>query len=747
MKQVSPLVVVFATLAVGLASTLLVIWLALSQPWIGLTLASDQGEGIVILAVDDRGPGAGILGPGDRLIAIRRADTLAGSGQRLSPQDLVEEPDSLPDYQTFVAFMERQDRIAALMAQGPVVVSVATSTPEGDRIVEHRLIPADLRPVRTLAAVFWVQLGVGLVGIVLAGWVMALRRHDRAVQYFLLAGAGLMMSAHAAAVYSTRELALPQDMFSLISRLNYVGTIVFGIGMVNLFLVYPKRLVGAWGQAVIAVVFGISILAVCAGWPDILQDRQLPVASAMLVLLLAIVTQVFVNRTNPTARAMLGWFGLAVMIGAGGFGLTVTLPILVGGAPKLSQGYAFLFFLVIFAGLAMGIARYRLFELSEWSFRILFYIGGVVVLLALDAALIFALALDRIPALGLSLALVGLIYLPMRDAVGRWIRRDRYFGREELFALVTEVTLASGAQDRTAALNTLLQRLFNPLRIEEFPVSGDAVRLVDGGEALDIPMPQGLAGRRLYWAGQGRRLFSRQDQRMGSLVIRMLDRTISRQRERDQAVEMERSRINRDMHDNIGVQLLGALHSPDRDRKDSLIRQTLTDLRQIISRPATEEAVLSGLLADLRGELSEHLDAAGITLHWQDHGLTDAAAPDITLVPLAAQTLRALLRESTSNILRHSGAGRAKIVIAVEAAGMDDRVRPLNLSIVIEDDGQSPPESWRNAGNGLVNMRHRIEACGGTINLSRGQTYTRVQAVIPLHCDRPPNVIPSKVAC
>ena len=746
MKQASPILVIFATVALGVASTLLVLWTALHQPWIGLTLTDAAGTGLHVAAVDPDGPATRILRPGDRLLEMRPADAPEAWGLQLVPQDKIEEPDSLPGRQMFESFLDRQGRIAAMLAQGPVVVRVAPSEGGVAMAAAHPLTPAPARPFETLPAVFWVQVGVGLVGVLLAGWVMALRRQDRAVQYFLLAGAGLMLSAHAAAIYSTRELALPREMFTQISRVNFGGTLLFGIGMINLFLVYPTRLVGLWGQIVVVAVFGASIMAICLDWPEALQNRQMPVAVAMLVLLVAILVQVFVNRRNPTARAMLGWFGLAVLIGAGGFGLTVTLPILLGHAPRLSQGYAFLFFLVIFAGLAMGIARYRLFDLSEWSFRILFYIGGVVLLLGLDAALIYMVALDRVPALGLSLALVGLLYLPLRDGLGRWLRRGRDPGREELFALVTEVTLANAAKDRGAALNTLLQRLFDPLRIEDVPPATGPARLLEAGEALDIPMPQGLPGRRLYWAGRGRRLFSRQDEHLATLVIRMLDRTIARQRERDQAVEMERSRINRDMHDNIGVQLLGALHSPDRDRKDSLIRQTLADLRQIISRPATEGAVLSGLLADLRGELGEHLEAAGIALSWEDHGLTDAAAPDIALEPPVAQTLRALLRESVSNILRHSGAGQARIVIAASVVGPEGDSRPLSLAIEIADDGRSPPETWRSSGNGLANLRHRIEVCGGTMKLLREVQRTSVQVALPVQCERAPVSLSGRAA-
>lgn len=51
--------------------------------------------------------------------------------------------------------------------------------------------------------------------------------------------------------------------------------------------------------------------------------------------------------------------------------MTIIAPNLVGLPPMLSQGVAFLFFLLIYVGVALGVARYRLFQLDEWAFRIL----------------------------------------------------------------------------------------------------------------------------------------------------------------------------------------------------------------------------------------------------------------------------------------------------------------------------------------------------------------------------------------
>jgi two-component system, NarL family, sensor histidine kinase DevS len=447
----------------------------------------------------------------------------------------------------------------------------------------------------------------------------------------------------------------------------------------------------------------------------------------MVTLIAAILAQVVVNRGRPLERAMLGWFGLSVLLGAGSFVLTVILPVLLGNTPQISQGYAFLFFLVIYAGLALGVARFRLFDLAGWSFRVLFYLGGVALLLALDAVLIYVLSLERVAALGVSLAVVGLMYLPLRDQIGLWLRGDKGLDTQSLFERISEVTLATTMPAQMEALRGLVQSLFDPLRIEEEPpVRGGRARLLNTGEGLHLPMPSGLPSLRLYWAGQGRRLFSRQDALLADSVTDMLDKSIARQRGYDLAVEEERRRISRDVHDNIGVQLLGALHSTDGDRKNNLIRQTLSDLRQIISNPVDEAVPLARLLADLRAEVGEHLDAAGIEMSW------DAAdLPQTTLSPQVVQTLRALLRETSSNVIRHSGATQISFVLTAQTGASGGRAAWL-LTVEVADNGQGLASDAAPKGNGLKNITHRIEACGGEMTIASDQSGTRLRATLVL---------------
>src|SRR5690606_17051791 len=191
---------------------------------------------------------------------------------------------------------------------------------------------------------------------------------------------------------------------------------------------------------------------------------QLPVALALAAIAVCVALQYRATRTDPRARAALRWLGLAVLIGAGAFVMTIIVPILLGFDAPLSQGFAFLFFLPIYAGLALGVARYRLFELEDWAFRILFYLAGMVMLLVLDASLIALIAMDRAPAFGLSPLAVSLLYLPLRDDSGRRLLRRRNDVSGQMFRAITDVALTPPDTSRIERWQALLTASFDPLR-------------------------------------------------------------------------------------------------------------------------------------------------------------------------------------------------------------------------------------------------------------------------------------------
>ena len=716
----------FAALFAGLALAAIPLIVALNQPWLGLALQPTATEpGVIVRSVAPDGPAARAgLAPGVPVTAL--------GGISPGPVDLTEEPDMLDSFAELDSFLLRQAQLAAAL-HAPGGLQVATGADPGLMV----LVPDASRPLTDLPASFWVQLGVGLFGFCVGAWVAVLRRGGEAGTSLFLAGAGLMISAFAAAVYSTRELALPLPLFRALSAMNHMGALAFGAAMIGLFLYHPVALVrGRWPVLLPWVVLG--------GWwvanqlrlmPDPTTGFQLPVLLALVAIAVCIALQWRATRRDPRARAQLRWFGLAVLTGAGGFIATIILPVLLGAEAAMPQGLAFLFFLPIYGGLALGVARYRLFELEGWAFRILFYMGGMLLLLALDAVMVLLIAMERGPAFGLSLLAVALLYLPLRDGLSRRMQRTapRPAGGL-LFRSVTDVAFSPPGASRSARWQALLQAEFDPLRIEPAVAAPLEVALADDGAVLVVPAVDDLPAQRLVWARAGRGLFGPRDLGHAAEIVAMLTEAMASRRAYETGVAEERARIARDMHDNIGIQLMGALHSPAPDRKDALIRETLSDLRDIISNANQPDLPLEDLLADLRATLGEHLAAAGMALDWQ----VDAAA-GVSLPPRHTHALRSILREAVGNALRHAAASRVGVKVAL---------RPGLLELTVQDDGRGLDPGLADGqaagrGNGLANMRARAAGLGGQVRLSvPAGGGTRMVAELPLAQGVPAGELP-----
>jgi hypothetical protein len=101
-----------------------------------------------------------------------------------------------------------------------------------------------------------------------------------------------------------------------------------------------------------------------------------PLLIALSLIILLSWLQYRKAKYDPIAQAALRWFGLSLMLGAGIPVLIVSMPNLLDINAAMPQGYAFLFFLLMYVGVVQGVARYKLFELESWIFRILFSMLG-----------------------------------------------------------------------------------------------------------------------------------------------------------------------------------------------------------------------------------------------------------------------------------------------------------------------------------------------------------------------------------
>ncbi|MFN7055992.1 sensor histidine kinase [Hyphomonas sp.] len=565
----------------------------------------------------------------------------------------------------------------------------------------------------------WIALAVGVGACLISGGVWALRPADPAVLLFAVSGlATLAFCAGAAAGYL--PIPLTPDQAILAATINAIGASAFGIAMICLFLNYPAKLPGNRILTRLTVAgFGIWTLSFTI-WPwRAFGIIQLVTFTEMLLIVALVVLQVWATRKDPAARAIAIWLGASVVTGSGFFIATVAAPITFGFAPLIPAIYAFPSFLLIYAGLAVGLLRYRVFGLGAWAFQVFFHLGALLAILIADAAFIGLLSLDTGMAFSASLVLAAVFYLPLRSLAWRRLMREQDPGAPDVFAAVIDTALAPSPGQRASHWEALLRRLYRPLEIAPLDSAVPEPVVLEDGLVLLIPAVAEAPALRLGYRSEGRALFGPADLALAGRMVDLVRYAEASRGAYDRGVLEERARIARDIHDNIGAQLLRALHSPEATRKDAMIRETLTDIRDVINNAEGFQAPLEDVLADLRAETADRLEPLGIELHWSLR-----ASPGVHPDRGKVQALRAMIREAVSNAIKHSGAKQLVVSIEVDAGG---------LVLKVEDDGCGlKGGAAANGGRGLANIRDRVGHLGGEITLGGDSAGTLLLVTIPV---------------
>ncbi|WP_417269449.1 sensor histidine kinase [Celeribacter sp.] len=721
MRYFSPLALAITVMLGVLGSVIIVLWLAVSQPSLGLDFSiPDEGKGLIISAVD--APELEALS-GARLVAIGAAGEPRIT---ITSETLLEEPDKLNDGALIRAFREEQGRIRSLLSNGDVVLYWSRDDRDGETTVKVQ----STRPISDLPFGFWAQLITGVAGVMIGGWIWAQKPKRLSHIFLFLTGVGLQLSAFSAALYSGRELALSARAYEVLAPMNAGGALLFGAGLVGLFLRYPRPLAPAWASWLPLPLLCLPLareIVVGGGNPVIYLHG--PIVLALTAILISLVAQWIVARHDPVSRAALKVIALGVVMGAGGFVVTTTLPALLGLNSHVSQAHSFLLFLLVFGGVALAVRRYRFFDLEQWSFKLMFYIGGALVLILLDAFLVFALSVERQPAFGVALLVVTLGYLPLRDTLKDWV----FTGRKDSLPLTHLVRTADGIaltrdrQKQEVLWRDLLQREFSALSVDLTAPSGATVACIeDEGAAMIVPAVPPLAEVRLRWKDFGRRLFSSRDAQKAQDIVTILTQMVEARQAFVAGMNEERERITRDMHDNIGIRLTTALTQSDVANKNDLIRETFSDIRKILSHSDNGTSSLGDILADLRVELTEYLDAQGIAFDWPLHDHSDERPSSGV-----AHALRSMLRESVHNAARHSGADCVRVRVEIDEA---------EFRVTVSDTGRGlrgagtvdVPSLSERGGNGLANLRRRVSDVGGRVTIMpSNEPGFRISATLP----------------
>jgi signal transduction histidine kinase len=688
---------------------------SLAQPWLGLHLQiSGEGEAAYVQLAEAAPHALPPMPPQVRVLQLSAgADNLA-----LLPTDLIEEPDFFDTYPLMEDFFARQSQLARMLRANTVTVLWQS----GDQAPQSSALTPHHRPLSSTGTAYWYQLLVGFAALLIATWVFVLRPDYWGTRLFLLTGISFVLFTAPAALYSSRELALPGELFRFLSSLNHFGANAFGCALAGLFLMYPRPLVRARTLIWLPLAFGLWFVLDAAHLaPDQDWGSRMPIMAQTLMAIAMGVLQWRATRGKPVERAALLWFALSSLVSCSLFVLLVYVPNVFGLFAPLPQAYAFGLFLVMYLGIALGLSKYRLFDLGDWAYRVILWLAGIAAVMAMDAALLAA-GLGPSTSLGTTVLLVGALYFPFRQWLLQRLLRRRGAHLESLLPEITRITFLASAAEQQSAWGALLQRLFDPLELTPAALGAAMPRGVsvqDEGLALQVGGFANLTPCTLRFSGSGARLFSTRDAQWASALCDLLADMLGGRLSYEAGVAQERLRISRDLHDNIGARLLKMIHMLRGTPTADVARDAMKDLRTSISALDAQPVALSDALADWSVEAYERCEAAHCTLQW-DH---QSALSEKPLSPHTKATLEAVVRELLSNALKHATPSR----LAVSFTLLDGR-----LKLQLRHDGTvSEPEGWKD-GYGMRNLRSRLQEKGGTLMVRMDGAELHFQAEAPL---------------
>jgi PAS domain S-box-containing protein len=202
-----------------------------------------------------------------------------------------------------------------------------------------------------------------------------------------------------------------------------------------------------------------------------------------------------------------------------------------------------------------------------------------------------------------------------------------------------------------------------------------------------------------------------------------------------EAQEQERTRIGRELHDDIGQRLamaaieLQELHEdplilPEvRNRMSKLLKQTseiAADIQSLSHELHSARLQYLGISAAMRGFCREFGEQQKVEIDFQAHDLPSPVPPDTALCFFR------VLQEALHNSAKHSGVRHFE----VRLWGTSDEI---NLTVADSGAGFDCEAAMKSTGLGLTSMQERLRLVGGALSIdSQPKRGTTIHARAPL---------------
>ena len=489
---------------------------------------------------------------------------------------------------------------------------------------------------------------------------------------------------------------------------------------------------------------------VAAGAISASTAQESPMSEAMsLVIASVVIVHVWwrLETADDTSRAPLQWF--AVTAGTVGIVGGFLLFAADGADGTSSAAIVALMSATIGPAMVIGVIRPDVVDvrgLIVWGVVLcVAIIAYVSVFAGLISLLDWSGAPDLSPgALGLVGAVCALGFHPVVVMLRGIVDQMLFGDRPDPLQAATRVVDRIG-DDPVLALRAIREALVLPyasLRAEGQALATSGTE-VTHTRTLPLRLGEDAVGEVVVGLRAGELRLSANDEHVLRIVAPLLAQTLratalARDLQESRgaaiaAIEDERRRLRRDLHDGLGPTLTGVAFSADAARNhlasdveaaDALLAQlrddtsgAIAEVRRLVEglRPATLDEL--GLVGAVRQHAASLHAAEGKPLEVTID--TPDALPDLSAA--AEVAAYRIVVESLTNVARHAAATKVQVSITA---------RDGMLHLSVHDDGPST-KKWK-PGVGLSSMRERAEQVGGSVVASARHGGGRVDAVIPL---------------
>ncbi|MDL1891570.1 hypothetical protein FBQ87_01575 [Sphingobacteriales bacterium CHB3] len=208
--------------------------------------------------------------------------------------------------------------------------------------------------------------------------------------------------------------------------------------------------------------------------------------------------------------------------------------------------------------------------------------------------------------------------------------------------------------------------------------------------------------------------------------------------ERERAIQEERERISRDLHDHVGAQLVniisgldlvGKYSPPTETRAQRLLkalqqdaRSSMLQLRETIWAMKTQSMTLDRFASEVEAYSRRQMELQDAT----ELNFEFSSNPAIELSPTQALNCFRFVQEALTNCMKHARASYISVTLNSSS--------PDRFCISVKDNGTGMQRTTGGSleGNGVTNMRRRAEELGGSFSVESSGRGTEAKFEIPV---------------